>query len=81
MILFLPFHKNIPQVVTRDKKNISNMCTGYWEDWVGIDECTINTPCKKIIYRKWSYNNLGDDKDHDCKTDRTGISNINRKMI
>jgi len=75
----LPFDKNIPQVVTRDKKNISNMCTGYWEDWVGKDDCTINTPCKKI-YRKWSYNNLGDDKDHDCKTDRTGISNINRKI-
>lgn len=75
----LPFDKNIPQVVIRNKRNISNMCTGYWEDWVGKDDCTVDTPCKKI-YRKWSYNNLGDDDDHDCKTDATGITNINKKI-
>ena len=73
----LGFDVNIPQVVTRNKKYISNLCTGYWGDWVNKDQCKKETPCKKI-YRKWNYNNLGDDEDHDCKTDRSGINNINK---
>lgn len=75
----LGFDENIPLVVTRTRKNISNICTGYWEDWIDKESCTKNTPCKRI-YRKWSYNNLGDDDDHDCMTDRSGISNISQKL-
>ena len=75
----LGFDENIPQVVTRTKKNISNICTGYWEEWIDKDKCRKDTPCMRI-YRKWSYNNLGDDDNHDCMTDRSGISNISQKI-
>lgn len=75
----LPFDKSINQVSVRNRKYIDNMCTGYWGNWIGKDECKIDTPCKKI-YRKWNYNNLGDEEDHDCKTDSSGITNINKEI-
>ena len=75
----LGFDENVPLVVTRTKKNISNICTGYWEDWIDKENCKKNTPCARI-YRKWSYNNLGDNEEHDCMTDRSGISNISQKI-
>ena len=75
----LGFDSHIPQIVKRsDPGSILNMCTGYWGKWENKEECTKQTPCKKV-YRKWMFNNTGDDKD-DCYTDNKGISN-QRELI
>ena len=75
----LPFDKSINQVSIRNRKYIDNMCTGYWGKWIGKEDCKVDTPCKKI-HRRWNYNNLGDEDDHNCKTDSTGFSNINKEI-